>query len=490
MSAPRLALVALLSAACASEPASAPSAQTRASAPEASASASAVAPALPPIHVRVEELPAEDRWAVTWSFAEATPGMIFDRRKPAFRAESWQADADLVWVKQGEHELLKSADGAPRTNFGVSFRTDDGDKQRAPPLNVRFSDGTRLLFTAHLGAHALACAGERCDRRGVGAPRVWELRTSPERSLRALDASAKGSLIWAEPAGDLRGTYVVAGEPRVLSGPRATTLLDPGLPPWLARETEDKLPRLLSLYAGEVGLALDFSPLVLLSKSRADRPGDGFRGRTLPRLVQLEALGGGWDVEQPALARKWLEFLAHESFHFYNAQLARRTGEGKDEWLSEGSSVYVSGRALAELGLLDAAALEARYVGSGNACLSLSGPLRSEQAEPHFYTCGELSQLAVAGALADKGGMFPFYRALFERARAQGSYGGEDFLALVKEQTKDQALLADLRQLLDQGLGTDPRALVTRLLARGGVRVRRAPVKVGTATIDGLEPAP
>ncbi|MBK6517070.1 MAG: hypothetical protein IPM79_20540 [Polyangiaceae bacterium] len=451
-------------------------------------SAAPVTPApSPPIHVLVEELPAEDAWRVTWTFQAPTPGLIFDRRRPAFRAGSWQPGPGLKWVKQAEHELLKTQDGSAAPSFSATFRSDDGDKERAPPLNVRFTDGTRLLFTAHLGAHAIECKAERCERRGLGDARHWTFKTSPDRSLRVLDETAQGSLAWAEPKGDLRGTYVVAGQPKAKLTDSATLLVDAGLPPWLAQRTEQQLPELLELYASKTGLTLDFKPLVLLSRSRADEADSGFRGRTLPGLVQLEALGKAWSTESADLSRRWLEFLAHESFHFYNSQLARGTGETKDEWISEGSSMYVAGLALSHVGVLDADALAARYVKAANDCLlTLKGPLRSEQAEAAFYPCGELVQLAADKALAPSGGIFPFYRALFEDARERGSFGTKHFVALLSERAKDPKLLSDLDALLEVGLGADPQAIVERLLAKGGVKARRATIDVKGEPVEGF----
>jgi predicted metalloprotease with PDZ domain len=194
------------------------------------------------------------------------------------------------------------------------------------------------------------------------------------------------------------------------------------------------------------------------------------RGRTLLALMQLEA-SGAWDRKTAAAQRQWFELLAHESFHFWNSQVARRT-DVKDEWWSEGASSYVAGLALRDAGLLDERRYRRRILRTANACLAtLHGPLHDEGAEASYYTCGELVHLVVDRRVP--GGIFPIYATLFAGAKTRGTYSTEDFVALLG----DAALAADVQQIMARGLGDDPAAFLQRLLASARIATRVAPAR-------------
>lgn len=450
-----------------------PSAERRAPSPEPPTPS-------PPLTITVTEIPATDSWSVTYTLTTPSSSIIFDRRIPSNRHETWALSDGLVWDHDpsGDYEIIRAADNSPLTAFTATFPSDTRPAGRAPALNVRFTDGSRLLFTAQVGAYAFTCA-PRCDRRDRDTSRRWIFQTTPTRTLRILDTSAPSSLTWDEPAGDVRGTYLYAGTIAASNHERVTLLADPGLPAWLATETATLLPELFAFHGAATGVALDFVPLVLASHTDPTLRGDALRGKSLPQLIQLEAIGKDWAHASRARRARWFEVLAHEAFHLWNAQLARRSGEKRDEWLSEGSAVYIAGLALIDAGLLTPRGHEDRILSAANQCITtLRGPLHAESADASYYACGELVHFVVDRALADRGGVLTVWAKTIAHARATGSYSTADFLALI-----EAPIAADLRQILDVGLGTDPAAFVRRLLdsarlptklARGGrMLVRR-----------------
>ncbi|MCC6526491.1 MAG: hypothetical protein IT373_27835 [Polyangiaceae bacterium] len=493
-----LALMAYGLAACscggpAERPASEPAPASAAAAATATASSSGpsarATPAARSIDVAYEA--ATDSWRATWAFAEPTPGILFDRRSPSNRHEAWKPEPGLHWVMDHGSERLSPDDGAPRTEFTVTFPTDDDSHGRAPPLNLRFSNGDRLLFTSQLGVHALTCVGDRCDRRDVGEPRGWRFHTDAARGLRVLASSAKGELAWDEPRGDLRGTYLYVGDLPPVDAGAFSLLLDPGLPEWLRRDTERLLPELVAFHAREVGIQLDLRPFVFASRGDAS-PSWQLRGRTLPALIQLEAKGVDWNEAGPQLARVWFEFLAHETFHLWNAQLARRAEDARNEWLSEGSAIYVAGLALRHAKLLDDAAFDARILRASNGCLAtLKGPLFDAAADASYYDCGEMVEFVIDRHLAGKGGVLGLLAATFELARGRGTYATSDYLTLLEQRATDAAVVADVRAVLDTGLGADPPGFVARVLGRAGLPVELAPAKDGPKVVlkGGAAPA-
>lgn len=481
----------LILIACTASPLSAPT-RSRAPAPTPSSSPSpspspspapTPSPSPSPLTISITEHPHLDTWTVTWTLSSApgaaAPAIIFDRRLPSNRHERWRLADDLVWDvdPSGDYELIRAVDGAARTVFTATFPSDTRDVGRAPPLNVRFTDGSRLLFTAQVGAYGFTCA-PRCLRLDRDAPRRWHFHTAPDRTLRVLDHAATGELVWDEPAGDVRGTYLYAGSIPAIRHERVTLVADPGLPTWLAADTARLLPELFAFHGDATGVALDFVPLVLASHATPTRRDDALRGKTLPGLIQVEAIGSAWVRASPARRARWFEVLAHEAFHLWNAQLARRGGDKRDEWLSEGSAVYVAGLALVDAGLLSPRAHEDRILASANDCIaSLRGPLHAEAADASYYACGELVHFLVDRALAGRGGVLGVWAAVIAHARARGSYSTADFLGEVERRATAVPggnAAADVRRILEEGLGADPVALVARMLDDARLPTRRA----------------
>ena len=95
-----------------------------------------------------------------------------------------------------------TADNTPTFSFTTSFPTDPRPAGRAPALNVRFTDGSRLLFTAQVGAYAFAC-DPRCDRRqAVGEPDQGILHVRGQAGDRAAGDPRRRHAL-APVAGDL-----------------------------------------------------------------------------------------------------------------------------------------------------------------------------------------------------------------------------------------------------------------------------------------------
>jgi hypothetical protein len=335
--------------------------------------------------------------------------------------------------------------------------------------------GAVPLGRSRLGAHArLECPVHRRELIGASpfprtkaAPRRWTFHTTEGRSLRILDSEAAGELTWNEPAGDLRGTYVFTGTATATRTEKLTLVADPGLPAWLVDDTARVLPDYFASYGVAMGVPLDVSPLVLVSQIAPDARIDAMRGKTMTALIQLEAVGNEWTRSTPTRRRRWAELLAHEAFHLWNGQIARRGDDKLDVWLSEGSAVFMAGLALQRAGLLTPDAYEKRILRSANECIaSLGGPLHVELADPIYYACGELVHFLVDRALADRGGA----TAVWAKLIARGSYTTSDFVDAI-----DAPLRADVQQILDVGLGTDPAAHVQRLLSDARLPTKRAP---------------
>ncbi|MBK7197341.1 MAG: hypothetical protein IPH80_33225 [Myxococcales bacterium] len=450
-------------------------------------------PAPPPTAITVEYLAVADAWAITWTVGRPAAALRFDRALAAPRGAAWRTSAELAWRRDGEDDLLVAVDGQPRQAFTAVVPSDDASPTRLPPVVVRWSDGSRLVFTGAIGGDAAVCVQDRCGP--VAGARTWTVRAPGLRVARGLGDAAE-QLAWDEADGDRRGGYVYVGRGRVDARGDVAAIVDRGLPPWLAALTATLVPATVADLTARTGLPLGFTPTVLVSLRPSGggggRPGYAVRGRTVTGQVQLEAGGAGWRTRSTARVRLWRELVVHELFHLWNSQVAARA-DVRDEWLSEGASSFVAGTALVDAGLLDATRWGRRVVAAANRCArSLRGPLYDRAADPSYYDCGEVVHVALDRALAARGGLWPVYARLFAdaRARPSGAYATADFLALCAGAGAAPAIVAAVRAILDRGLGPDPQATLRALLADAGIATTVVPGRRGRPSRLRWQPSP
>ncbi len=471
-----------------------PAAPADAAAPGAPIAPPIAAPiAPPPTAITVAYLPASDAWAITWAVGRPAAALRFDRAVATPRGAAWQPAAGLAWQRDGDDDVLVATDGQPRREFAAVMPSDDASPTRLPPAVVRWSDGSRLVFTGAIGGDAAVCVPDRCGP--VAGPRRWTVRAPGLRVARGGGAAAE-QLAWDEAADDRRGAFVYVGRGPVDARGEVAAIVDRGLPPWLAALTATLVPATVAELTARTGLPLGFTPMVLVSlrptRGAGGRPGYAVRGRTVTGQVQLEAGGAGWRTRSSARVMLWRELVVHELFHLWNSQVAARA-DVRDEWLSEGASSFVAGTALVDAGLLDATRWGRRVVAAANRCAgSLRGPLYDRAADPSYYDCGEVVHVALDRALATRGGLWPIYARLFAdaRARPSGAYATADFLALCAAAGAEPAIVAAVQAILDRGLGADPLATVRALLADAGIATRVVPARRGRPARLRWQPSP
>ncbi len=290
------------------------------------------------IGVSVVEDPASDSWTVTWRFPEPVPGIAFVRDRHRFRAESWQLLTEgLSWAEARYGEVLL-AGGAPVSEIAVRFGSDFRNRPKDYRLNLPFTDGGRLLYTGYLAVHPLVAVADGVSWAPGAVDHAWQVRTSPERSVRVLDRAGAGQLSWEEASADRSGgTYLYTGTVEPLQTESLSAVIDPGMPAWLRTATLEALPVLFEGFAARTGHALAERPLILVGFS-PEGEGRTLKGGSLHGLLQLYAGGEGWDEQTPEAREWWLWFLGHEAFHLWNSQQFPRRGGRSEEWASEGLS--------------------------------------------------------------------------------------------------------------------------------------------------------
>jgi hypothetical protein len=191
-------------------------------------------------------------------------------------------------------------------------------------------------------------------------------------------------------------------------------------------------------------------------------------GSVLPGLITMAFEGSGVLVENDALRRQALWFIAHESAHFWLGQ-AVTYQYSRDSWITEGGADLLAIRAV---GAVDPAYdPHAALQSAVDDCAALTagrGVASAEQRNEHraYYACG-----ALFGLIAEAASHRPFaafVRDLIEANRADRVVTRGDWLAALDRATDDPTLSADIAVLLDQG-AEDPKAALAALFARAGV---------------------
>jgi hypothetical protein len=450
----------------------------------------------PRVEVEVRERPAEEIWEVRYRLPEAAAGVEFVRGRHAFRHELWGvAPAGSSWQRAGELERLCFPE--PSRHLALSFRSDFTQRPKDHEINVRLGGGSRLLYTGHLLLRPLAACGASAAAPAAAASALDPVAAAPAaepdprhrfgfvtddgRPVRVRDRSAVASLAW-EPEPGEEETYALFGPATARESARATLVLDPGLPAWMAGQVESLLPRLFDRFAAETGLALSGRPLVLLGFS-PEGSGRSFEGGVLHGVLAMSASGEGWAAETPEAARDWFVRLAHETFHFWGG--AELLPDEESEWLSEAAAELFALRAAWGLEVLSYPRYEAALVDLANACLVGldGGPLLAapeRRAFDTWTTCGPVllfaADRAVERGSPGQGGIALLFRRMFEEGRTVGNrYGTGVFLGWLDKLSGERDTVHALQRLIRRGLERGADGYLHGLLTRAGLKVALVP---------------
>ncbi|MCA1799496.1 MAG: hypothetical protein LC632_08580 [Xanthomonadaceae bacterium] len=384
------------------------------------------APQQPSVEVR--EL-ADGAWHATWRFQEPVSGMRFARPARYFREDAWRVlTPGYALARDGDSQVVLGGDAAPVAEIQVEFPVDTRKFPREYEFFHRFSDGSVALYTGMLHAETL-------DGRVVAT--TVTVDPGPARALVTTDTEGAD------------GTYAYVGNIPPLHAAHMRAVVDPGLPPWLAYELEQRTETFFALLAERTGHQLERKPLVLFNFVPGERDGYAYRGGALQGLIHLSAVGDGWHDADPNAVRAMLRFIAHEAAHMWNADLVKYRS-GSPPWLHEGGADALSERILVAAGIAGPAALAAFDAEALDECtrqpeLALS-EARSDRAP---YACGSLvaswseQLLQAADPTLD---LFDFTGRLIARARAgDGRYGEDDWFAVLKAMGAEAAAVDALQ---------------------------------------------
>lgn len=455
----------LLSAACAATP--------------------ALEPASPGYTVTVSRAEGGD-WLAEYRFIRAAPAWLFPRSRPGedgrpWRPQSWTVETPGVRLeRRGRHDLLLG-DGRPLTAVSIRVRPfTTGLRADYTPV-LRFSDGAQAHFGGHYEvaplASTAAAEGLPADLNGYAgldyvAGRL--ILREPGRRLLLNGRVSRGEAA-ARLGGKASSAYVYSGNSPIVQTEALAAVFDPGLPAWLREELNTFTPRLLALYADELGPSDDGRPTVFAAWGGPAFQGVSLGGSVLNGLVVMDLSGTRLMTRSAPAVDRLHRFLGHEAAHFWLGQTVGYDRRN-EAWITEGGANLLAVRALQRLGSpADARAELQSYL---DGCLKQMTPGRSlrEASEggaddDGHYTCGALLWLAAEAAQKrrDPGAdPFTFVSGLIEANRADGELTADEWLVAFERTTGDAALAAAVRGFIEQGV-SDPHAFLADLLTRTGV---------------------
>jgi hypothetical protein len=434
------------------------------------AASAAAAPALPTIALE----PQGEAWRVTYALAEPVRVLQFAREDAkGNRARTWvPVDARLELVLVDGHEVVRARDGSAfrGASFDVPPVYMPLDKDYAP--FSPFGDGGLLIHSGRFHA----CPG---DCAAFGDDPAWAFAVTPPAGSHVLQGGrVVAGVARFEDRGSGTNVYVGAATP--VETAHVLAVIDAAFPPDLRAQLSVLFPRLMDLYAGELG-ALANKPMLFASNDEAHAGGGhGHQGGTLPGQVFMHLYGPrGGGTEQLADGMNW--FFAHEAAHMY-----QRYGEAASHthaWIHEGGAEAFAALGLQRLGLLDSAQLHERVRAAHGRCSNgLAARPLNDAAEAgafdDYYSCGLLMHLAVDSAArrASDGAcdLFCVWRDFLARIdEGTAAWDQDGFLAAVDRHAGADAA-AFLRALALQRQ-EDPQSFLVEGLSAAGVALPPAP---------------
>jgi hypothetical protein len=409
------------------------------------------------VRIDVEEQPATRHWRVHYEFPRPVSEVAFPNTRRPFRSNRWTIvePAGAAWKSFADHDTIVFRDAATQTT--IEFADDFSAREKDYLLNVVFTDGSRLLYTGHL--------------RVSDEPHIWRFHTAANRTIRTPDRSATGSLACSST----EETYVYFGSIAPVSTPRMTLIVDPGLPPWIAKQLRERVPPMFDYFATKMKTDLGFRPLVLLSYGGAESSGYSFKGGTVRGLIQLDVSGSGWTKESAEGAEEWYRHVAHEVFHLWESQ--RFVKDDRAEWLGESTAEYASMMAFHDLGGGDSRTIHRRVVEAANDCIVTIGDTSLSTASDqgrfrNVYSCGLVAQWIAASRT---GNAWRLFRKTFDRPVP---YTTADYLSSLRAMTSSPEGIA---QLVSGHTGRADLFLAEQLRA-SGIAVQLVSADQATAT--------
>jgi hypothetical protein len=402
-------------------------------------------------HVAIEmKHEAHSTWNVTYHLSQPVQGLMFTRQRNQFRAKTWQvvtAGAHIVVVDGVE---VAYSDSGSFADLEVSFAPYSYETPVDYEFFVPFSDGSTSMFTGHLEVVPLACKGkiscqpqEMTQRTNDDVQTDFTFVPMSGEHVALQGNSSEGPSTWNS---DHNGIYIYFGTLPFRDYGDFRGVLDPQLPAWIVQDLQSSMGQFLRYYSQRTGFNLHSKPLVYFPFVPIAYSYSA-KGGVLPGQVRLALAGQYWSAQNAENSERFLELLAHEDAHFWNADLFVPQIDAGGSWLHEGGADAWAARALLNLGYITRERYFQIVTEALNRCVLGLGdiPLNKSDDMQRFrnpYDCGStiglLTEAAVEKAHGDYD-LFTFWSVMFRNAGG-GRYSPDMYFGLLNSMSAVPAI--------------------------------------------------
>lgn len=382
------------------------------------------------IHVRYQQ--ETDLWQVRYDLPIAVDHIAFSRNSNFDRRKLYQFDpAKFVWDKAGEVLLIRSTDGSKFQTLELSFNSYYDFIQKDYTHNIKFTDGSMLLYTNHLALGANIIEDKAISPIGASFSSTQFHFYAPNQNIIFLGKTYQEQAQWTL---ENEGTYIYFGNIAPIETDTMLAIVDPKLPKWVWDQTRKYFPQLFDYYGEKTGQPLNFKPVVFFNYDQLEGDFSNYTGGTLDGLVQLTINGKRWNEEDNKQFNTLFHFLAHEAAHFWNGQMFS-IEEQNHAWMHEGGADAFANFAMLEFGLIDNVQMMQQFEDAANSCVLNKGAESLQQSAKlwryrNYYSCGAAmalaSHVAIQAKAAEKS-VFDLWKGMFNSNSANKTYSQQDY---------------------------------------------------------------
>ncbi|TIX49443.1 hypothetical protein [Alteraurantiacibacter aquimixticola] len=410
-----------------------------------------------------------DAWRATFHIPGKAPVWAFSRSAlqrisgTSWRPDSWTVLTPGVTLERiGRFDALVAEGGAMPATVEIAFTPLAVDLVADYDPAIILSNGSLAIYTGHFGAFPVASRAELEAMPGPGSyPERVSLRDEGgevlHRGTRYRSATLSG------------GGYVIFGDVEVIESEHVATILDPGLPQWLADGMGAFADEAFTFYTDRLGDHAESRPVILASWAGPTPEIISLGGSVAGNMIGMRLEGAGLVDPVPQALERAQWFVAHEGAHFWLGQTIGYR-DRRDMWITEGGADLLAMRLMERQELSEGSDMLALVDKAREDCAALlpNGGIWSADDRGDnraYYACGMLFALAVDRAGAARGeDFFTFVTGLIA-AQPEGKVGADEWLDAAADFGLSQEMLALMRVLLEEG-SNDGQGAVARLLGQ------------------------
>ncbi|NVK54272.1 MAG: hypothetical protein HWE26_01550 [Alteromonadaceae bacterium] len=385
------------------------------------------------LQIRVHYQQNSDSWNVNYELPIAVEHVAFSRQSNFDRRKLYKIDeSKFKWEQEENVQLIKSVDGSTFDSLNIEFTSQYDVIHKDYTPNLKYTDGSVLLYTNHLALDANLIEDAAVSPIGASFKGTKFHFYSPNQNIVFLGKTYRNNAQWTLEG---EGTYVYFGNIKPIENANMIALVDPDLPEWAWHKTKKYLPELFAFYEKKTGHPLNFKPIVFFNYNQVDADYLHYSGGTLNGLVQLTITGKHWNAPNEQQYNLLFHFLAHEAAHFWNVQMFAYD-EQNHAWMHEGGADTFANIAMMEFGLISYEQMIQKFEDAANSCFLNKGKEPLEQSAKlwryrSYYNCGAAMGLASHAAVnASNSGktVFDVWKHIFDANIEDRTYNQQDYL--------------------------------------------------------------